>query len=464
MAGTRSSARLNGNAPKSSQDDAPSSSPKTGSKRKASTTDSPKDKRAGKKQQTLEETIPDAEEPKTTETDPTDIESKDQPTDIEMLEAAENGEGTDKVAGSTKDAVEEPADAGAQDKAAEDKATDKADTADKKQEEQPSTNGNGEKHEETDKTEEPKEPPAKTEDAPAAEESKPAEEQSKSTTNGSGVEESSQREKAMPSSITEKGIVYFVTRGRVGIDEPESVQDLQRTFMVLRPLSQGAKITDGAIEDDKTVRLIALPKKVFPKSGRDKFMVFVEKANTSMKELKDEFFQGSEYDTNTAGTRQTPPVAPIGEGVYAMTYTNNTSHLTYMLTIPKELSEVQTDMGIREKGSFITSLKNPTVKGPSYAELPEGPGFPDEMIKDFGGRGWMPVQHSKYLNYENSQLLLIGEDPQSFEDALEATEKDKKHDKETPLEEIEKLEHEDEIRVEHLKGMHSLMLAVQVHD
>lgn len=462
MAGTRSSARLNGNA-KSSQDDAPSSSPKTGSKRKASSTDSPKDKRAGKKQQTLEETIPDAEETKATETDPTDLESKDQPTDIEMLEAAENGEGTDKVAGSTKDAVEEPADAGAQVKADESKTAEKAD--EKQDNEQSVTNGD--KHEGTDKSEQQKETSPKTEDAPATEEnkseSKPADVKPQSTTNGSGVEASSQREKAMPSSITEKGIIYFVTRGRVGIDEPESVQDLQRTFMVLRPLPQGAKITDGAIEDDKTVRLIALPKKVFPKSGRDKFMVFVEKANTSMKELKDEFFQGSEYDTNTAGTRQTPPVAPIGEGVYAMTYTNNTSHLTYMLTIPKELSEVQTDMGIREKGSFITSLKNPTVKGPSYAELPEGPGFPDEMIKDFGGRGWMPVQHSKYLNYPNVQLLLIGEDPQKFEDALEATEKDKKHDKETPLEEIEKLEQEDEIRVEHLKGMYKSTLALEFY-
>ena len=66
----------------------------------------------------------------------------------------------------------------------------------------------------------------------------------------------------------------------------------------------------------------------------------------------------------------------------------------------------------------------------------------------------MPV-HPKHLDYANAQLLLIGE---SFDDshALDATSKDEKSDdKETPQEELEKLEGEDEMRVEHLKGRSS---------
>ncbi|KAH0142077.1 hypothetical protein KCU67_g14206, partial [Aureobasidium melanogenum] len=58
----------------------------------------------------------------------------------------------------------------------------------------------------------------------------------------------------------------------------------------------------------------------------------------------------------------------------------------------------------------------------------------------------------KHLDYANAQLLMIGE---SLDDshALEATSNDQKSDnKETPQEEIEKLEHEDELRVQHLKG------------
>ncbi|KAH0309098.1 hypothetical protein KCU74_g15312, partial [Aureobasidium melanogenum] len=53
---------------------------------------------------------------------------------------------------------------------------------------------------------------------------------------GGAVEESKDRAEQMPSNIQEKGIIYFFTRGRVGIDDPQSVQDLQRSYFVLRPL------------------------------------------------------------------------------------------------------------------------------------------------------------------------------------------------------------------------------------
>jgi hypothetical protein len=109
-------------------------------------------------------------------------------------------------------------------------------------------------------------------------------------TNGDGaIEQSSQREKQVPSNILEKGLIYFFTRNRVGIDDADSVGDLQRTFFVLRPLPTGAKLGDGAIPDLKNNRLFALPKKTFPKSHNDRFMAFVEKANTSIQDLKDNF-------------------------------------------------------------------------------------------------------------------------------------------------------------------------------
>lgn len=257
----------------------------------------------------------------------------------------------------------------------------------------------------------------------------------------------------MPSNLLEKGIIYFFTRGRVGIEDPENVQDLQRSYFVLRPLSPGAKLTDGAIEDIKNNRLFALPKKVWPKGPQDKFMVFVESAKSSMDDLKKSFFQGSEYETKTVGTRQTPPVTPVAEGVYAITTAgdSNESHLSYMMTIPKDPGEMQEDIGLRSKGSFVMSLKNPEVKGPSYATLPQKAEFPDDMIKEFRGRGWMPAE-PKHLDYPNAQILLIGESFDSSH-ALDPTSKDEKSEqKETPTQELEKLEGEDELRVEHLKG------------
>ncbi|KAF2102333.1 tetrapyrrole biosynthesis, uroporphyrinogen III synthase [Rhizodiscina lignyota] len=260
-------------------------------------------------------------------------------------------------------------------------------------------------------------------------------------------------EKKLPSNILEKGIIYFFTRGRVGIEEPTDVKDLQRSYLVLRPLPADAKLGDGVIPDLKNNRLIAIPKKALPKSHKDRFMVFVEKANTTMDDLKENFFQGSEYETKTAGVRHTPPVTSVGEGVYAFTIQGASTHLAYMLTIPSELGDVQNDLGIRAKGSFIVSLKNPERPGPANAQLPQGPDFPQEMIdKDFHGRAWIPPSRAEQLDYVNAQFLLIGEGETGFDKATEGVAKDKKHDTETPAEEIAELENEDEIRVEHLHG------------
>jgi hypothetical protein len=258
----------------------------------------------------------------------------------------------------------------------------------------------------------------------------------------------------MPSNILEKGIIHFFTRGRVGVDDPDSVQDIARSSFVLRPLPQGAKLTDGAIPDMKNNRLFALPKKVWPKSGKDRFMAFVEKAKVDMDTLKKEFFSGSEYNTKTAGVRSTPEITPVGEGVYAMTTTGGgqgTTHLVYMLTIPAEISEVQRDLGLAEKGSFVMSLKNPKSGGPSYAQLPEVAEFPDEVFEEFRGRGWMPAQ-PKHLDYANAQVLLIGEDFESSNNLEPAAKDEKDEKKETPQEELEKLEEEDEHRVHNLRG------------
>lgn len=64
----------------------------------------------------------------------------------------------------------------------------------------------------------------------------------------------------------------------------------------------------------------------------------------------------------------------------------------------------------------------------------------------------MPLQ-PKLLDYVNTQFLLIGHASNNLEQATEQQPSDEKQDKDAPLEEMEKLEHEDELRVEHLKGM-----------
>ena len=91
------------------------------------------------------------------------------------------------------------------------------------------------------------------------------------TPNHADLEE---RDEEMPSSMIEKGLIYFFIRPRVNITNPHSVEDTARTYIVLRPLPLTAKLTDDSIlaSDSAENRILALPKKVLPAGGQDRFM------------------------------------------------------------------------------------------------------------------------------------------------------------------------------------------------
>lgn len=299
-----------------------------------------------------------------------------------------------------------------------------------------------EKQEVETKEPEPAQPNGTHDEAPAQkEETKPSE------TNGDAVVPEARKDD-LPSTILEKGVIYFFFRARVNVDDPHDVKDIARSYLVMRPIPLDAKLGDGPIGDQGNCRLLALPKKVLPLSGKDRFMIFVEKAKTSFGDLKDSFMTGSDYATKTAGTSHTPAVTPVAEGVYAITSTGRESHLAYMINIPSELGQVQKDIGLRERGSFVTSVKNPSQPQPSNASLPKGPEYPQEILDEFRNLRWKPLE-PKHLDYVNTQFLLIGE---SFDKAMEERPKDERENNVAPNEEMEKLEGEDEIRVKHLKG------------
>lgn len=179
-----------------------------------------------------------------------------------------------------------------------------------------------------------------------------------------------------PSSILEKGIVYFFVRGRVDTDELAQMRDIARTYMLLRPIAVHAKLGPGPLSDAGTARVLALPKKVLPGSARERFMAFVYMAGASYDEIRGSFLAAGEYTTKTVGTRHTPAATPVGEGVYAVTTTGRESHLSYVTTLPETLGPVQRQLGIRERGSFIVCTKNPEYAGPAGARLPRRPKFP----------------------------------------------------------------------------------------
>lgn len=193
-----------------------------------------------------------------------------------------------------------------------------------------------------------------------------------------GVRKSEEREDVVSSNILEKGIIYFFFRPRVNIDEPHSVNDVARSFFVLRPTPLGAELDEdqGPIDKDALCRLLMLPKKKLPTSPKERDMGFVEKAGQTMKDLQENFIAPSTYQTATRGERTVEEARPYAEGVYALTSTKRVTHLAYLLTIPSELGEIQETFGLHRRGSWIVQSKNPKFPGPSFAQLPREPEYP----------------------------------------------------------------------------------------
>ncbi|KAI0179450.1 hypothetical protein GGR52DRAFT_536266 [Hypoxylon sp. FL1284] len=273
------------------------------------------------------------------------------------------------------------------------------------------------------------------------------------------AEQEGAREGVVPSNILEKGIMYVFIRGRVGIDEPSSVSDIRRSHMILRPLAKDAKLGEGTIDDAGNSRLIAIPKKVFPVSGRDRWIAFVEKTHASFKTLKEEFMSAEDYATKTAGVRHTPAATPVAEGIYAITSTGRENHLAYMITLPEDFGEVQKEIGLKEKGSFIVSTRNPQYEAPKGTALPEGPEYPQEVLDGFRALRWMATEPT-HLDYVNTQFLLVGESS----GIQKATEPQKGQEgQEEPIEELEKLEYEDTHRMEGLQGDDSAAIFADLH-
>ncbi|KAK4140416.1 uncharacterized protein C8A04DRAFT_32089 [Dichotomopilus funicola] len=268
-----------------------------------------------------------------------------------------------------------------------------------------------------------------------------------------------QAHKDTPASILEKGIIYFFYRGRVNTDSPSSINDIARAFILLRPIAHDAKLSSGPIGDAGNSRLLLVPKKTLPRSGRDRWISFVEKSHASFAQLRDDFLASAEYTTKTAGDRHTPAATPVGEGVYALTSTGRQSHLVYVLTLPGELGEVQEGMGLKARGSFIVSTKNPEYGGPG----PKGAEYPKELLEEFRSLRWSPTQ-PKHLDYVHTQILMVGESS-GTEKALSPQKEDQEEGKAEPEEEIEELEEEDIKRMEGLSEDDSgrVFADLQVH-
>lgn len=197
----------------------------------------------------------------------------------------------------------------------------------------------------------------------------------------------------------EKGDIYFFYRKKMDVDAPKSIDDVQRMHMVLHP------------DNHKKKRLFVVGKKRMPeihpgtsKSTEREWALNVM-ATTSGKKIRDEL-RPVEYETKTKGKRRQSASIPAAQGRYKIVEHDDHTDLTYRITQPENVGKAQKELGIRQEAGYIISVKNPKVKVPGFSTKQAD--YPSALQNKFVDKRWIDMQDSRLLDYENTQLLMIG--------------------------------------------------------
>jgi hypothetical protein len=216
------------------------------------------------------------------------------------------------------------------------------------------------------------------------------------------------------SEIIEQGDIFFFYRPKVGAEEVEGVKDIQRFYMVTSP------------EDNNKYRLFLVGQKQLPeivegKSTSEEKNWALNILTTSSPDYIQKELMPAEYTTETRGKRRLAAATPTGEGKYVIVKHDNHTELAYILELPEIPGPTQREFEIKKEASYIISIKNPDVKVPGFAAFSsedKKPDYPKHLKEKFGDRRWINVEDPELLNYENTQLLLIGARKKDVEEEL----------------------------------------------
>jgi len=203
-----------------------------------------------------------------------------------------------------------------------------------------------------------------------------------------------------PGKIIEQGEIAFLYRPRVGEHDPHDLEDLQRTHLLLHP------------DQENVYRLITIGRKRLPEhegGEAERNWAYVDLVRKDAESIEKELRE-QKYQTRTRGERVLPAVRPAGEGRYALVSRGPNTRIHYALKLPQQMGEVQEQLGIKQAGSMVVSIKNPEVSGPAGTGLdPEdAPNLPQELQDRFRGRRFIPSDPPSLLNYEGVEVILIG--------------------------------------------------------
>jgi hypothetical protein len=213
------------------------------------------------------------------------------------------------------------------------------------------------------------------------------------------------------SEIIEQGDIFFFYRPKVGTEEVKGIKDVQRFYMIVLP------------EDNNKYRLFLIGQKQLPeivegKSTSEEKNWALNILTTSNPDDIHKELMPSEYTTETRGKRRLAAAAPVGEGKYTIVKHGNHTELAYILELPEIPGPTQREFEIKKEASYIISVKNPDVKVPGFAASEKNPEYPKALKEKFGDKRWINVDEPDLLNYENTQLLLIGAKKKNIEEEL----------------------------------------------
>ncbi|KAL4444582.1 hypothetical protein ABPG77_002399 [Micractinium sp. CCAP 211/92] len=216
-------------------------------------------------------------------------------------------------------------------------------------------------------------------------------------TGAAATGEAAEGTKKEGSHIIEQGTIQFFYRPKVGKEEVDSLDDVQRFFMLLRPDAAGVKS-----------RMCVLGKKRLPSARRhERFFCFVEATAEDPAELLEGLGPKS-YETRTRGTRHLEAARAVGEGTYALVEHPDRVNLVYKLEVPTTPGEAQLEFTIGEAGSFICQVKNPAGRGRDDPGLDQKAEYPLEKQEEFQHYSWIPPRDPQLFEYEHCEFLLIG--------------------------------------------------------
>jgi hypothetical protein len=199
-------------------------------------------------------------------------------------------------------------------------------------------------------------------------------------------------------TVLQKGAIYFLYRPKIDKEKINSLNDVQRIYLILKPTNYS-----------KFIQIIAA-KKQLPDTIKTTHFAFVNLVTASEKIINQKLGK-EDYHTRTRGERHQSKVRILGEGKYLIVLHKGHTHLAYQLLKPKTPKTPQRNVKINKAGEFVISVKNPLIKAKKTGlQLEKKAVYPKKLQDKFDSRRFISLNPPDFIKYEGTEILLIGQD------------------------------------------------------